>query len=1076
MKLIQFYLIIIIFTLVTPLNSLAQQDWENPQYIGKSKLKARATSFSYPDLASALSNKRETSGRYKSLNGSWQFKYINSLMEEKEAQNSFHQLNYRTQGWDTIKVPGNWEVQGFGVPIYTNIVYPFLPVNPPFVPKMGQEPHHSNQLGLYSTTFELPDNWQENRVILHFGGVSSAFYVWLNGEAIGYSQGSRLPAEFDLTDYLKEGKNKLDVKVLRWSDGSYLEDQDHWRLSGIHREVYLEAVPKTHIWDFFVKTDLDDNFTNANLNVVPKLYMPEEKGKEDWSLEMQLFDQQGKNVIVEKQVMQVRELINAKWQPRLGKSELPEFKAKVQNPRLWSAEYPNLYQLVLTLKNAQGQTVECRSSKIGFREVSIEEGVFKINGQPVKLYGANRHDHHPATGKTVDRESMIKDAELMKKFNFNAVRTSHYPNNPEWYDICDEYGLYVIDEANIETHATGGFLSGEPEWALSFLDRGIRMVERDKNHPSIIMWSLGNESGTGANHATMAAWMHYYDPSRPVHNESAQINGQVADDDYVDVYSRMYTPLPEMQQLLKEKPDNRPIMYCEYAHSMGNSTGNLFEFWDVIRAEPQFMGAFIWDWVDQGLAQTTEDGESYYAYGGDFGDSINSGNFCLNGVVTPDRKPQPALFECKKVFQPVEVEATDLLNGKIKIHNRYHFTNLDQLQGQWSLLEDGEVIKKGKVPVTDLSAGMEKVIQLSIREPKMKPGAEYWLQLDWFTTADKIYAAEGHLIASSQLKMPYQSPAVAQVDVQSMPALVVEEEPDQVKISNARFSLVVNKNTAAITSYQSNGLELIDQPLMPNFWRAPTDNDGGSKMPARQGIWKTASSNPDVNSFSMQVPTEQVVLINAFADLPAIKSRLNLSYQIFGDGNVLVSFQFIPGKQELPNMPRVGMQMMMPQQFNQVAWYGRGPHENYADRKLSAMFAKYQMPLSEYFVEYIYPQESSNREEVRWAALTDASGKGLLIVGEPHFNLSVWPVTMKNLEEATHTYELNKNGNITVNIDHRQMGVGGDDSWSLNARPHEPYRIKPQEYSYKFRLVPLQSSNKIDAHLKQNYSLNSKNN
>ena len=1076
MKLIQFFLFIFMFILVNCGNLRAQNDWENPQYIGHHKLKPRATSHSYPDLNSALANKKEASGRFKSLNGTWKFKYIASMQVDAEIQQTFYQQDFNTNSWDKIEVPGNWEVQGFGVPVYTNIVYPFLPVNPPLVPKIGEAPHHSNQLGLYSTSFDISTDWQNKRVILHFGGVSSAFYVWLNGQKVGYSQGSRLPAEFDVTPYIKSGSNKLDLKVLRWSDGSYLEDQDHWRLSGIHREVYLEAMPESHIWDFFVKTDLDENYTDATLTVVPKLHLPEEKGKENWLLEMQLFDQEGNSVLNEKQEMAVQKLIDVKWQPRLGRSELPQFSVQVQNPRLWSAEYPNLYQMVLTLKDDQGQVVESRSSKVGFREVSIEKGVFKINGQPVKLYGVNRHDHHPLTGKTVDRESMIKDAELMKKYNFNAVRTSHYPNNPEWYDICDEYGLYVIDEANIETHATGGYLSGEAEWALSFLDRGIRMVERDKNHPSIIMWSLGNESGTGANHATMAAWMHYYDPSRPVHNESAQIRGRVADDDYVDIYSRMYTPIPEMRQLLQEKPDDRPIMYCEYAHSMGNSTGNLFEFWDLIRAEPQFMGAFIWDWVDQGLSQTIPQGEQYYAYGGDFGDSINTGNFCLNGVVFPDRNPQPALLECKKVFQPVEVEAVDLLNGKLKVMNRYHFTNLDQLQGQWYLLENGEVIKKGKVPNIALAAGKAEEVQLNIKQPRLEPGAEYWLQLDWTSKTDKIYAPAGHLVASSQLKVPYQSPELATIELVDMPELTVNEQSEQVEITGDIFSLTIDKKTAAITSYRLNGSDLLSRPLQPNFWRAPTDNDDGSGMPERQGLWKQATNGIDVNSFSLQTPAAQVVLINTFAELPEIESRLNLTYQVFGDGNVVVSYQFLPGKKELPNIPRIGMQMMMPDQYNQVSWYGRGPHENYADRKLSAMFGNYQMPLSEFYVSYIYPQESSNREEVRWAAMLDDSGKGLMIVGEPELNFSAWPVTMQNMEEATHTYELDKSKGVTVNIDHRQMGVGGDDSWSLNARPHEPYRIKPQEYKYQFRLAPVKSKNKIKANLKQNYNLNSKNN
>lgn len=1053
----------------------AQNDWENPQYIGKNKLKARATSHSYSDVASALANDRNASTRFKSLNGQWKFKYVASLDENQQDQNSFFLKETLNENWEDIKVPGNWELQGFGIPIYTNIIYPFLPVNPPFVPNTGKAPHHSNQLGLYSKTFQIPEDWQDKRIILHFGGVSSAFYLWINGELTGYSQDSRLPAEFDITNTVQPGQNKLDVKVYRWSDGSYLEDQDHWRLSGIHREVYLEAMPPTHIYDFFVKTELDEKYEDAELRVIPKLHLHEEKNKEAWQLEMQLFDHAKNEILPEKQVMKVEELIKSKWQPRLGGAQLPEFNVEISNPLKWSAEYPNLYTLVLTLKDEAGEIKESRSSKIGFREVTIEDGVFKVNGQLVKLYGANRHDHDPSTGKTVDRQSMIEDAKLMKQYNFNAVRTSHYPNNPEWYNICDEYGLYVIDEANIETHETGGYLSAQPEWAGAFLDRGIRMVERDKNHPSIIMWSLGNESGTGANHATMAAWIHYYDPSRPVHNESAQINGQIADEAYVDVYSRMYTPLPEMKQLLKEKPDQRPIMYCEYAHSMGNSTGNLFEFWDVIRSEPQFMGAFIWDWVDQGLAQVTPEGEKYFAYGGDFGDSINTGNFCLNGVVFPDRSPQPALFECKKVFQPVEVIANDLNEGKVEILNRYHFTNTNELQGYWYLYENGKEIKDGKIKDSAIKPGESKVIQLPYKKPNLKAGAEYWLVVKWVIKEDKVFAEAGHEVASNQLPLPYQSPLLPPANIGEMDALIVDETADQVTVAGTSFSISISKQTAAITSYIYENEELIKMPLQPNFWRPPTDNDDGSKMPERQGIWKNAADPIDVTSFSIQTPIEQIVIMEAFTRLPQVNSKLNLAYQIFGDGNVMVNYNFEPGNNDLPNLPRVGMQMAIPKEYNTVAWYGRGPHENYADRKLSAYVSKYEMSLDEFFVDYIYPQESANREEVRWAAIYNQAGKGLLIKGQPHVNFSAWPYSMNNIENATHTHELKDENDITINIDYMQMGVGGDDSWSLNARPHEPYRIKPEPYKYEFHLVPFANKNKIEDKVKQNYAINSKN-
>ena len=1044
----------ILLLFLIPLLSVKLQaqmnDWENPQMIGNNKLKARATSVSYPDPDLALKQNPTESPRYHSLNGTWKFKYVPKISASPE---NFYQENFSDSNWDDIKVPGNWETQGHGTAIYTNIIYPFKPVNPPLVP------NDENPVGSYRTNFEIPSTWEDQRIILHFGGVSSAFYCWMNGKKVGYSQGSRLPAEFDITDYLNDGENLLAVKVIRWSDGSYLEDQDHWRLSGIHRGVYLEAMPKTHIWDYFVKTELDENYQDALLKVRPKVHFDSEEGKENWLLEMQLYDENGTALLDEVPQMKLKQLIDAKFQERLYSAKFPEFKVNIQEPRKWSAEFPHLYTLVLSLKDDGGKLLESRSSKVGFREVELKNGELLVNGQSVLLYGANRHDHDPKTGKTVSEESMRKDLELMKQYNFNAVRTSHYPNDSKFYELADEYGVYVIDEANIETHGVGSYLTNDPAWGMAFLERGIRMVERDKNHPSIIFWSLGNESGTGPNHAAMAAWMHYYDSTRYVHNECAQIRDQIDDEPYVDMFSRMYTPLDEMLDIVENKSDDRPVMYCEYAHSMGNSTGNLFEFWDAIRAQPHFIGAFIWDWVDQGLVKKAPDGTEYFAYGGDFGDEINSGNFCLNGVVWPDRTPQPALYECKKIFQPIEVEQVDALAGKFKVSNRFHFTDLKSLTGQWQLTGNGEILQEGTFIPSSLAPGETGEFSIDYKKPKLSAGSEYALRISYHLAEDKNWAAKGHEVGFSQIMLPFDTPG--QKEFKAKGSLEVDQQDAVLIISGRDFNIAIDRKNGAVTSIKSDGKEILGAPLEPNFWRPPTDNDEGSNMPERQGVWKSAGPNRKLKSLNAESLDDHTMEITAEYEVPAGQSSLELTYTVFGSGELLVDYVLNATGNNLPNLPRVGMQMRVSDDFKQVEWLGSGPHENYSDRKRSAEFGRYKMPVEEIYTNYIYPTESGQREDVRWLTLTNDQGNGLMVRGvSGNFNFSAWPYSMQNIEEAKHTIDLKKDGLVTLNIDHKQMGVGGDNSWSINARPHAPFRIKPDRYNYSFLLKPIKSGAK----------------
>ena len=673
--------------------------WEDPLIHQLNRLPSRATFYSYETQILAKNDVREQSTRFKSLNGDWQFYWV---AKPEEASETFQENNFDASSWKSIDVPSNWEMRGFGKAIYTNSTYPFFS-NYPFIN------HSDNPVGHYIKTFTIDESWKDKDVILHFGGVSSAFYVWVNGAFVGYSEDTRLPSEFDITKYIKSGKNKIAVKVYRWCDGSYLEDQDNWRLSGIEREVFLQAVPKVRMADFTVRTKLDENYQDAVLQIRPEFTVnledkfiekvghfsnnPLKTVVDDWTLTTQLLDAQGNEVNPE-QTLKLATFLGEKHPPRdqvyFGIIEL-----NVKTPHKWSADEPYLYTLLFSIKDNQGNLVEASSTKVGFRDLKIDEkGRFLVNGNPVKLIGVNRHDHNMSNGKTVSRADMEKDVQLMKKFNFNAVRTAHYPNDPYFYDLCDQYGIYVMDEANLETHGIRGKVSRDPLWANAFLERGNRMVERDKNHPSIIMWSLGNESGMGPNHAAMSGWIKEIDPTRFVHYEGAQGDqtdprykkdfwpsdqGNPTDPKWVDMLSRMYPQPQELEDLINNTSfDKRPVLMCEYAHSMGNSLGNYKAYWDVVYKYDRALGGFIWDFIDQGILQKDSNGKKYFAYGGDFGDVPNDGSFCLNGIVAADRTPKPEIYEAKKVNQPVVIKAVDALKGTFSILNRHHASHLSK--------------------------------------------------------------------------------------------------------------------------------------------------------------------------------------------------------------------------------------------------------------------------------------------------------------------------------------------------------------------------------------------------------------
>jgi beta-galactosidase len=1014
-------------------------DWENPEVIGINKEPGHCTLVPYPDAETALKAERQASAYYKSLNGDWKF---NWARKPADRPVDFYRPEYDVSGWKEIPVPSNWQLHGYGIPIYLNVPFPFPP-NPPYIP------HDYNPVGSYRTEFSLPASWKDRQVFIHFDGVKSAFYLWVNGRMVGYSQDSMTPAEFNITSYLKPARNTLAAEVYRWSDGSYLEDQDMWRFSGIYRNVYLFSTPRVHIRDFFVRCDLDRQYRDGILMIRPKLLSFTGEKLDGWTVQAQLYNEKEEPVLAAPLSKDVPAIMNEQY-PQRDNVKFALMEGKVANPRKWSAEQPNLYTLVLTLKDAEGRTLEAESCKVGFRKIEIKDGRLLVNGRSVKLFGVNRHEHDPDHGRAIPVGRMLQDIKLLKQNNINAVRTSHYPDDPHWYDLCDKYGIYLIDEANLESHGLRGYLSNVATWHAAFVERAIRMVERDKNHPSVIFWSLGNETGCGPNHAAMAAWIKDYDPTRPIHYEGAQ--GKPTDPYYVDMLSRMYARIPEMVRLATDPVDTRPMVQCEYAHAMGNSVGNLKEYWDAIRSHDRLIGGFIWDWADQGLRKTSSDGKQFWAYGGDFGDKPNDGNFCCNGIVQPDRKPNPSLHEVKKVYQRIWVNPVDLLAGDVRIRNEYDFTDLHSFEVSWELTADGKPIAKGTLLKLPLPPGKEQQVRIPYTRPVLTPGAEYWLKISSALAKDTPWAGRGHVVAWEQFHIPFEVPSAPGPDIAAVAPLEIEESPTAFTVAGRDFELTVGKAGGAIESLKFRGTQLLKSPLVPNFWRVPIDNDNGNGMPRRLGAWRSAGPNRKVSSVTAELVEPQLVRITAEATLPLGNTGYRNVYMIYGSGDVIVESSIEPTGRGLPQLPRFGMQMAVPNQFSTMTWFGRGPHETYWDRKTGAPVGLYSGPVEEQIHLYVRPQETGNKSDVRWMALTNKDGLGILAVGMPLIDTSAWPFSMEDLEKARHIHELPRRDFITVNLDYKQMGVGGDDSWG--ARTHPEYTLPAKPYSYRFRLRP----------------------
>ena len=1013
-------------------------DWQTSAVVHRNRLAARAHFVSFPDERSALASQRADATGFLLLNGTWKFHYAET---PEEAPTELPNPDVDVTDWDDVRVPCSWQVQGYGRPHYTNVVYPF-PVDPPHVPT-------ENPTGSYRRDFTVPNEWADRQVILHFEGVDSAFHVWVNGQAVGFSKGSRVPAEFDVTEHVRPGPNVLAVRVYQWSDGSYLEDQDMWWLSGIFRDVYLLALPPVHVSDLTVRTELDESYRDATLSAEILLHNASATDAENHVVAISLLDAQLRPVW--EQPLSATVSI-----PAGGETKLAE-AAPVSEPKKWSAETPHLYTLIITHKDSSGQVVEVVPCKVGFRSVELKGGNLLVNGVPIMFKGVNRHDHHPDTGKAVSLEAMVEDVLLMKRHNVNAVRTAHYPNDPRFYDLCDEYGLYVIDEADLECHgfATIGNwnqLSDDPAWEEAYVDRMVRMVERDKNHPSIVMWSLGNEAGYGRNHKAMAAAARKIDPTRLIHYER-DLEAETA-----DVLSQMYTDVHKVIEIGKQRKAEKPFVMCEYAHAMGNGPGGLKEYWDAFYRYKRLQGGFVWDWIDQGLRKHTEDGRDYFAYGGDYGDEPNDTNFLINGLIFPDRTPSPGLIEYKKVIEPVHVEAADLAAGKVRITNRYDFTDLAHLHLSWDVTADGRVLQSGSLPTPNVPAGRSKTVAIPFDRPAVPAhGTEYWLNIRFTLAQDTIWATARHEVAWAQFQLPIDTPDAPQIRTASIPPVCHEEDANVIRVCGQSFDLAFDRVHGQIASWTHNGMALIARGPNLNFWRATTDNDRGLRGRIADA-WRQAGLHQlqhRVDAVECEQPSDRAVRIKVATRIaPPIHARAfecSYIYTICDRGDVTVEVHGLTQGDWPDTLPRVGLQMALPGDLDQVTWYGRGPGESYPDSKQANRMGVYAGQVEDLYTPYVFPQENGNRMDVRWVSLTDLRGMGLLTIGTPTLNFSARRFTTDDLENARHTCDLIPRDEITLNLDYRQRGLG---TASCGPGPLPQYELPPEEFRFAVRLVP----------------------
>lgn len=1051
------------------MSNQSQYDWENPSVLQRNRAPMHAPLGAYASEVEALTCNRKISKYVMDLDGKWKFKLCAGPLA---APVDFYEEDYDTSNWDEIMVPSNWEIQGYGKPIYTNVKYPFdmsdpnarhvmklstqdgdsrLMLNPPFVPE-------DNPTGCYVRKFTIPENWAEREVFINFEGVESAFYVWVNGACVGYSQDSKLSAEFHLTPFLKPGQNTIAVQVMRWCDGTYLEDQDYWYLSGIYRSVILYSKPKLHIRDFKVFALLDDKYEDGEL--IAYCYINRVPGFADYRVRAKLVDASGNEV-----VPAWSEPISphtAMDKPRFAsESGAALFRASIKCPAKWSAEHPYLYTLMFTLISPEGEEIDYESCRIGFRRVEIsQDGILRLNGARLIIRGVNRHEHNAQSGRTISEKMMREDIAAMKRLNFNAVRACHYPNDVRWYELCDELGMYVMDEVNLETHAIQSLLTKDPEWSSAYLERAIRMVMRDKNHSSILFWSLGNEAGAGVHHAAMAGWIRQFDPYRIVQvYEFEGPNPLVS-----DIRVPMYPEISWIEETMADVSDIRPIVLLEYAYGKSNSTGNFHKFWSLVNKYLRFQGGFIWDWSDKALTKYSDDGEVYWAYGGDFGETVvdEVPDTCLNGVVQPDLTPHPGAFEIKKCQAPVEIRATHVLQGDFTVHNQYLDSDLSHLDLHWNILKNGQIIQNGQCVALKVEAGATGILHVPFVLPDGLAGAEYFINLSFRLNQSAWWAERGYEIYEEQFHLPIQVEQCPSVlsDGEHLP-IRMEQSSDHISLHSAEVDIAFDMKRGVITQFYWRGKRLIQEGLRENYFRAPTGID--------HGIGWVSSISGDWHKFGLDrlkrsVQVVDVSQLDNSRICIAVETKVSaedvesgfvshIRYVFHGNGVIEVENK-VNVSENMPFVPRIGVTLNIPGDFGQVAWYGRGPHENYVDRKHSAHVGKYESTVDEQHFPYILPVECGGKEDVRWFSLSNSAGSGIIFEGHQLMHFDVHRNSVEDYIHAKHIIDLKPRDDIWVNIDHLHSGLGGDNGWTYYT-VHDEYRIKPSRYQYSFSIRPI---------------------
>ena len=1011
-------------------------EWNGkPRVFEVNRLKPHVTSMPYTTVEEAVKGDRHGSEWYQTLSGTWKFFHVE---KPSERNNDFYKDNYDVSGWDDLPVPSSWQLHGYDHPIYTNVIYPWSQNNRVSAPGA---PTEFNPVGHYRRTFTVPDKWDGKRIRVHFEGVESAYYVWVNGNYVGYSEDSFTGHEFDINKYLRKGENNISVQVFRWCDGSWLEDQDFIRLSGIMRDVYIYAVPPVHIQDFQIDATLTNNYQDGLLKTTAWIYNSTGTESDEYTVELSLYDESGAEVISpsSQKVSGIG--------PN-GAEKSVHFELPLSKPKRWSAETPDLYTAVLAFKDGSGKLIQVESNKIGFRKIEIKKDNgaprLYVNGMPVKFHGVDRHELDPDHGRAVTYEQMEQDVILMKRFNINALRMSHYPNNPVMYDLCDKYGIYVIDEANVESHGANNDLpKNSDDWRAPAVDRMVSMVQRDKNHPCIILWSLGNEAGNGNVFASEREAAHNADSTRFVHYEGDWNNA--------DVNSWMYFG-PDAVRTYNDA--NKPIMLCEYEHAMGNSVGDLQEYMDAFYGNPRSFGGFIWDFIDQGLRHK---GTPYFEFGGMWGDWQNDDNFCANGLVFPDRKIQPEMWEVKYQYSQVRVKNVDASKGKIEVQSRFLFLTLsDYLEGYWQIKEDGKVIKEGKIDASQLNIGPNQKKEVSIKMPEIefKNGSEYHLDVDFRLKKNQLWAKTGYSIGHEQFAINVGQAKSPKIDISSLPGHRVTRGTDEFTVEGDDFKIRIDQKNATIASYVLDGDTLIKDGGIPNFWRAPTDNDKGFNMERGHGEWRHAGAKRSVKGAEVKEVSAQETQVTfqlAFPDVGS--SRMTLTYTIYGSGDVIVEYTFNPdgSKSYIPN---VGTLFTVAGGYERVRFFGRGPDENYLGRNRGSFMGMYGTYADSMTVMYMEIGETGQRTDVKWAALTNDEGKGLLIVGSPRMEFSAQHYSPEQLTDVKLPWELKRNKDIVLRVDLHQMGLGGINSWG--AEPLDAYRLfSKNEYSHKFRLAPI---------------------